>query len=146
MTFRRQRDDSKPPAKKKTFETNIFKFFLERASNFCCATNQNNPRKYVRYDRSCLLQHCRKFFPCAPPIPLGNFYPLAPPPPTLGISTDNQWEGGIDIFWNHTIDLFGLYILFSQYRSCDNTQEVWSFVLFIKMRAFKHEYACMHSF
>ena len=33
------------------------------------------------------------------------------------------------------IDLFGLYILFSQYRSCDNTQEVWSFVLFIKMRA-----------
>ena len=44
------------------------------------------------------------------------------------------------------IDLFGLYILFSQYRSCDNTQEVWSFVLFIKMRACKHEYACMHSF
>ena len=37
-------------------------------------------------------------------------------------------------------------ILFSQYRSCDNTQEVWSFVLFIKMRACKHEYACMHSF
>ena len=34
------------------------------------------------------------------------------------------------------IDLFGLYILFSQYRSCDNTQEVWSFVLFIKMRAY----------
>ena len=24
------------------------------------------------------------------------------------------------------IDLFGLYILFSRYRSCDNTQEVWS--------------------
>ena len=44
------------------------------------------------------------------------------------------------------IDLFGLYILFSQYRSCDNTQEVWSFVLFIKMRACKREYACMHSF
>ena len=44
------------------------------------------------------------------------------------------------------LDLFGLYILFSQYRSCDNTQEVWSFVLFIKMRAYKHEYACMHSF
>ena len=43
------------------------------------------------------------------------------------------------------IDLFGLYILFSQYRSCDNTQEVWSFVLFIKTRACKHEYACMHS-
>ena len=39
-----------------------------------------------------------------------------------------------------SIDLFGLYILFSQYRSCDNTQEVWTFVLFIKMRACKHEY------
>ena len=31
-----------------------------------------------------------------------------------------------------TIDLFRLYILFSQYRSCDDTQEIWSFVLFIK--------------
>ena len=30
------------------------------------------------------------------------------------------------------IDLFRLYILFSQYRSCDDTQEIWSFVLFIK--------------
>ena len=45
---------------------------------------------------------------------------------------------------DNSIDLFGLYILFSQYRSCDNTQEVWSSVLFIKMRACKHEYACMH--
>ena len=30
------------------------------------------------------------------------------------------------------IDIFRLYILFSQYRSCDNTQEVRSFILFIK--------------
>ena len=30
------------------------------------------------------------------------------------------------------MELFRLYILFSQYRSCENTQEVWSFVLFIK--------------
>ena len=69
--------------RKKTFETNIFKFFLERASisNFCCATNQNNPRKYVSYDRSHLLQPCGKFLSWASPIPLGNFYPLAPPPP-----------------------------------------------------------------
>ena len=44
------------------------------------------------------------------------------------------------------IDLFRLYIFFSQYRSCDNTQEVWSFVLFIKMSACKREYAYMHSF
>ena len=39
------------------------------------------------------------------------------------------------------IDLFRLYILFSQYRSCDDTQEIWSFVLFIKKSACKHEYA-----
>ena len=31
------------------------------------------------------------------------------------------------------IDLFRLYILLSQYRSCDDTQEIWSFVLFIKV-------------
>ena len=36
----------------------------------------------------------------------------------------------------HTIDLFRLYILFSQYRSCDDTKEIWSFVLFIKKSIF----------
>ena len=74
-------------------------FFLERAStsNFCCATNQNNPHilKDVSYDRSRLLQPCGKFFSWAPPAPLGNFYPLAPYPP--GISIDHPW-GGIWIF------------------------------------------------
>ena len=44
------------------------------------------------------------------------------------------------------IDLLGLYILFSQYRSCDNTQEAWSFVLFIKKSACRHIHACMPSF
>ena len=44
------------------------------------------------------------------------------------------------------IDLFRLYILFSQYKSCDNTQEDWSFVLLIKKSACEHEYVCMHSF
>ena len=39
------------------------------------------------------------------------------------------------------IDLFRLYILFSQYRSCDDTQEIWSFVLFIKKNKCKLEYA-----
>ena len=34
------------------------------------------------------------------------------------------------------IDLFCLYILFSQYRSCDDTREIWSFVLFIKKSVF----------
>ena len=47
---------------------------------------------------------------------------------------------------NQGIDLFRLYILFSQYRSCDNTQEIWSFVLFIKKSTCKHEYVCMYSF
>ena len=40
-------------------------------------------------------------------------------------------------------DLFRLYILFSQYKSCDNTQEDWFFVLLIKNSACKHEYVCM---
>ena len=47
--------------------------------------------------------------------------------------------GLIDMFLinlNTEIDLFRLYILFSQYRSCDNTQEIWSFVLFIKKSIF----------
>ena len=35
-----------------------------------------------------------------------------------------------------SIDLFRLYILFSQYRSCDDTQEIWSFVL--------QTYSCLH--
>ena len=91
--------------RKKTFKTNIFKCFLERASisNFCCAINQNNPRKYVSYDRSHLLQPCGKFLSWASPIPLGNFYPIPPPHP-LGISINHPWGGGgMDIFWNHTI-------------------------------------------
>ena len=45
-----------------------------------------------------------------------------------------------------SIDLFRLYILFSQYKSCDNTQEDWFVVLLIKKNACKHEYVCMHSF
>ena len=79
-------------------------FFIERAStsNFCCARNQNNPHqlKYVSYDRSCLLPWtCGKFFLSAtppPPVPLGNFYPLAPHP--LGISIGHPRGGGIWIF------------------------------------------------
>ena len=97
MTVHCRRDDSELPAKKrKTFETNIFKFFLERApiSNFCCATNQNNPHiKYVSCDRPHLLKPCGKYFSWAPPIPFRNFYPLAPPQP-LGISISHPWGGG----------------------------------------------------
>ena len=81
--------------REKTFEKNIFNFFLERASicNFCCATNQNNPCKYVLYDRS--QQPCGKFLSWASaPTPLGNFYSLAPP--SLGISINHLW--GVWIF------------------------------------------------
>ena len=59
---------------------------------------------------------------------------------------DNCWDRPARAKIISTIDLFCLYILFSQYKSCDNTQEDWSFVLLIKKSACKHEYACMHSF
>ena len=65
--------------------------------------------------------------------------------PETGPKSFGTFEKQATGLFYHEIDLFGLYILFSQYRSCDNTQEVWSFVLFIKMRACKHEYAYMHS-
>ena len=35
-------------------------------------------------------------------------------------------------------------MLFSQYRSCDDTQEIWSFVLFIKKSACRHTHACFN--
>ena len=79
----------------------IFQYFLERASisDFCCATNQNNPHtlKYVSYDRLCLSQPCRKFFLWAPPIPLGDFYPLGPPPP-WNFYWPSVGGGGVCIF------------------------------------------------
>ena len=46
----------------------------------------------------------------------------------------------------HSIDLFRLFILFPQYKSRDNTQEDWFFVLLVKNSACKHEYVCMRSF
>ena len=105
MTVHRRRDDSELPAKKrKTFETNIFKFFLERApiSNFCCATNQNNPHiKYVLCDRPHLLKPCGKYVSWAPPIPFRNFYPLVPPNPEEFPFPIHG--GGMGIFWNHII-------------------------------------------
>ena len=57
------------------------------------------------------------------------------------------FEGGANSskYGTPWIDLFRLYILFSQYRSCDDTQEIWSFVLFIKKSTCEHEYVCMYS-
>ena len=87
-------------------------FYLERAStsNFCCAKNHNNPHilKYVLYDRSCLLLWtCGKFILWAPPIPLGNFYPLAPPSPR-NFHWPSVVGGGVWIFSGitqfHTVD------------------------------------------
>ena len=37
------------------------------------------------------------------------------------------------------IDFFGLSVLFSQYRSCDDPQGVWTFVVFIRKTACEHE-------
>ena len=67
------------------------------------------------------------------------------------IINQEQWKNS-HWFWHRTrninfcycfsvIDLFRLYILFCQYRSWDDTQEIWSFVLFIRKSAYKHEYA-----
>ena len=47
---------------------------------------------------------------------------------------------------HETIDLFRLYILFSQYRSCANSQEVRFFLWFIKKSACRHIHSCMRSF
>ena len=61
--------------------------------------SSDNPHilKYVSYDRLRLLQPCGKLFSWAPPVPLGNFYPLEPPP-HLGISIDHPWGGGYGYF------------------------------------------------
>ena len=72
----RPKDESEFLAKKKTFEANIFKFFLKGdLGNFSRAQ---------------------------PPIPLGNFYLLTPPPPR-NFHWPSVGGGGMDIFWNHTL-------------------------------------------
>ena len=74
-----------------------------------------------------------------------------------GIDAVSQWVGnykqrievnirGRTLAEHNAIDLFRLYILFSQYKSCDNTQEDWSFVLLIKKSACRHIHPCMRSF
>ena len=44
----------------------------------------------------------------------------------------------------YSIDPFRLYILLSHYKSCDNNQEDWFFVLLTQKNACKHEY-CIYS-
>ena len=90
--------------RRSTFETRRRQEERASTSNFCFATNQNNPHilKYVSYDRSRLLQPCGKLFSWAPPVPLGNFYNWAPPPPR-NFHWPSVGGGGMDIFWNHTL-------------------------------------------
>ena len=82
--------------RKKTWDKHL-EVFLERASisNFSCATDQINPRKYVSYDWSHLLQPCGKLLSWASAIPLWNFYPLAPPLPR---NFHQPSEGGYGYF------------------------------------------------
>ena len=42
--------------------------------------------------------------------------------------------------------MFNIYCNVFQYRSRDDTQEIWSFVLFIKKSTCKHEYVSIYSF
>ena len=67
----RPKDDRDLPAKKKTFETNILNFVLERASisNFYGATNQNNSGKFVLHASRRLwitLENCSRLHPHTP--------------------------------------------------------------------------------
>ena len=107
-----------PSKEKKRLRQTSLSFFLERESisSFCCAANQNNPQKYVSYDRSHLLQPCGKFLSWASPIPLRNFYPLAPP------SSRNFHEPsvGVWIFSGTTQCLF-----FSPFFGCLTGLVIW---------------------
>ena len=44
-----------------------------------------------------------------------------------------------------SLDLFRLYILFSQHRSCANTQEALSFLFFFSLKAVHATYSCLHA-
>jgi len=97
------KDDRDLPAKKKAFEINILNFFLERASvsNYFMALQikiiQVTSRHF--FNLWVTLENFSRWHP----IPLGNFYLLAPH--LLGIFIDHPSGrgGGMDIFWNHTL-------------------------------------------
>ena len=98
----RPKDESEFLAKKKTFEANIFKFFLK------WSLFQSFGVLQIRIlTVSCVVRFATfippgNFSRAQPPIPLGNFHLLNPRP--LGISNDHPWGGwGMDIFWNHTL-------------------------------------------
>ena len=83
VTVRRRRDDSERPAKKKNVLRQTFLSFFSKRHLFLIFVVLQIKIIHVStsYDRSHLLQPCGKFLSWASPIPLGNFYPLAPPPP-----------------------------------------------------------------
>ena len=112
VTVHCRRDDSELPAKKKMFETNIFKFFLERTSisNFCCAANQNNPHIYIyiylsmsRTINSVFYNPVENSSHGHPPYPL-------PPPPPRNFHSLSVW--GIWIFSGITLCQVGVFWFF----------------------------------
>ena len=94
MTVRRRRDDSERPAKKKNVlrQTSLIFFSKRHLFLIFVALQIKIIHVSTSYDRSHLLQPCGKLLSWASPIPLGNFYPLAPPHP-LGISINHPWWG-----------------------------------------------------
>ena len=74
------KDGSELLAKKKTFEVNIFKFFLkgEPISKFWDAANQNT---VSLCSTICNVYASWKFFTCPTPHPPWKFLPFNPPPP-----------------------------------------------------------------
>ena len=110
--------------------SNHCRFFLNRHARQVC---RMLIRLNVLFSRSVILKHfCRKY--------LWDNRGLAA---YLAISVVNEGTDSSEEFRHSKpcisflctfirIDLFRLYILFSQYRSCDDTQEIWSFVLFIE--------------
>ena len=87
------KDGSELLAKKKTFEVNIFKFFLkgEPISKFWDAANQNT---VSLCSTICNVYASWKFFTCPTPHTPWKFLPFNPPPHSLGISIDRLWGEG----------------------------------------------------
>ena len=77
----RPKDESEFLGRKKTFEANIFKFFIkgEPISKFWGTANQNTYRTFVV--RFCDIYTSWKFFTCPTPQTPWKFLPFNPPTP-----------------------------------------------------------------
>ena len=109
MIIHRPKDESEFLAKKKTFEANIFKFFLKGEpsgiSKFWGAANQNTYCSLC--STICNVYDSWKLFTCPTSHTPQKFPPFNPPPPRNFHWPSVGWGGGggMDIFWNHTIHL-----------------------------------------